>query len=406
MKDKMMNNTGMKILSVMIAVLIWMLVANTNDPVVTKKFSDIQVKIINENVLTDKGYAYEITEGEEVTITVRGKNSIVSGLAASDFQAVADFSKLSKVDAVPIDVTAKKYADQLEISLGNVNTMKIKEEKTTSISVPVNVEVKGEAVDGYAIGRATGTPNLVKVTGPENLIENIKEIRAEVKVDEIAENVTTTVKPVLYDKDGNTVDSTQIEMDTSSISVSIEVWKTKSVRVNLEATGTPASGYQLVSFDYEPKRITVAAPEDVIENLESINLEAIDLNGLTGNYESDFDITDQLQQDNVKLVDETTDIKVKATIEKIITRTLSFTRKDITIKGKGNRTVSFDSANKYTLTVEGTSSFVNSLKISDFEPWINVEGLGEGEHELTVHVKEVEGASVEQTAKIKVTLGE
>ena len=109
MKDKMMNNTGMKILSVMIAILIWLLVANTNDPVVTKKFSDISVKVINDNVLTDEGYAYEITEGEAVTITVRGKNSIVGGLSASDFQAVADFSKLSKVDAIPIDVTVKKY---------------------------------------------------------------------------------------------------------------------------------------------------------------------------------------------------------------------------------------------------------------------------------------------------------
>ncbi len=406
MKDKLINNTGMKVLSVMIAVLIWLLVANTNDPVITKKFSDIQVKILNENVLTDKGYAYEITEGQEVTITVRGKNSIVSGLTAADFQAVADFSKLSKVDAVPIDVTARKYGDQLEISLGNVNTMKIKEEKTTSVSVPVNVEVSGQAVDGYAIGKATGTPNLVRVTGPENLLKNIKEIRAEVKVDQISQDVTTTVRPLLYDKDNNVIDSTQIEMDTSVISVSIEIWKTKSVKINLDSTGEPASGYRLVRFDYEPKRITVAAPKDVLNDLDSIELDDISLDGLTENYESDFDISDQIVQDNVRLVDETTDIKVKATIDKVITRTMGFTKKDIDIKGEGNRTVTYDSSNKYSMTIEGAQSVVNNLKISDFEPWINVEGLEEGEHELTVHVKELEGTTVEETAKIKVTLGE
>ena len=119
---------GMKVLSVSIAIFIWLLVANTNDPVVTKRFTDIPVDIINEEALTDLGYAYEVTEGDEVTITVKGKNSIVGTLSISDFRAVADFSKLSEVDAVPIDVTVKKYTDQLEIMLGTVNTMKIKKD--------------------------------------------------------------------------------------------------------------------------------------------------------------------------------------------------------------------------------------------------------------------------------------
>ena len=111
------NNMWMKILSVVIAVLIWLFVANTNDPVITKRFYSIPVKITNEDALTKRGYAYEILDGEEVNITVKGKSSIVRSMGITDFQAVADFSKLSKVDAVPIDVTAKKYADQLDITL-------------------------------------------------------------------------------------------------------------------------------------------------------------------------------------------------------------------------------------------------------------------------------------------------
>ena len=126
LKNLINNNIGMKVLSVFIAVLIWLLVANINDPVRTERFSDIPVTIINESALTDLGYAYEVVEGSEVSITVEGKRSILSDMSASDFQAVADFSKLSEVDAVPIDVSAKKYANQLDITLGNVNTMKIK----------------------------------------------------------------------------------------------------------------------------------------------------------------------------------------------------------------------------------------------------------------------------------------
>lgn len=38
------NNMWMKILSVVIAVLIWLFVANTNDPVVTKRFLQYSCK--------------------------------------------------------------------------------------------------------------------------------------------------------------------------------------------------------------------------------------------------------------------------------------------------------------------------------------------------------------------------
>ncbi|MBQ9155634.1 MAG: hypothetical protein IJ137_02510 [Eubacterium sp.] len=409
MKDKIMNNTGMKILSVFIAVIIWLLVANTTDPVVTKRFNGIKVQIKNEDKVTGRGYAYEVVSGDTVSVTVRGKNSIVSGLSAEDIEAVADFSNMSEVYAIQIqvDVKNKRYSDQLELSLGNVKAMVIKEEKTTSVSVPVNVEVNGEAAEGYAIGKTTGTPNLVKVTGPVHLLKNAREIRAEVNLDgEISEERTARVKPVLYDKDGEVISSSQIEMDTTDIDVKIEVWKSKSVKINLEYSGLPASGYNLVSFDYEPKSILIAAPRDELNAINSIDLDDISLDGLTDTNEWNLNIADQLSQNNVKLVDETTDVKAKATIEKIISRTVSFSEKDITVKGNSGGKVTFDSNNKYSMTVEGTSSLIQSLKIGDFDPWINVEGLEEGRHELTVHVKEIEGAAVEQTARITVTLGE
>ena len=61
----------------------------------------------------------KFVDGAEVDTTVKGKSSIVRSMGTTDFQAVADFSKLSKVDAVPIDVTAKKYSDRLGYYIGN-----------------------------------------------------------------------------------------------------------------------------------------------------------------------------------------------------------------------------------------------------------------------------------------------
>lgn len=407
MKEQKNNNIGMKVISVFIAVLIWLLVANINDPVRTERFTDVPVKIINEQALTNQGYAYEVTEGSEVTIIAKGKSSILRSMSESDFQVVADFSKLSKVNAIPIDVSAKKYDDQLELSLGTVNTMKISIDEVVSISLPVDIVVKGEVAEGYAVGDMTGTPNLVRVTGPENLLSNAKEIRAEVNIDGISHDITSTSKPVLYDDEGNVISSNQIQLDTNTIDVSIALWKTKKVSIQLDYTGEPANGYELVSFDYEPKQISVAAPDEVLETLEYITLPNVSLEGQTEDYEKDIDLTqEKLLPENVILADDTKDVKIRANIEKIVTEKLSFSSNDITIKGKGKYKVSFDKNNEYIASIDGAESRVKEVSISDFEPWIDLTNLESGEHEVTVRMKKVDGITINSTAKIKVTLKE
>ena len=402
------NNMWMKILSVVIAILIWLFVANTNDPVITKRFYSIPVKVTNEDALTKRGYAYEILDGEEVNITVKGKSSIVRSMNISDFQAVADFSKLSKVDAVPIDVTSKKYSDQLDIALGTTNTMKIKKDEVVTISVPVNITVKGDPEEGYAVGRTTSTPNLIKVSGPENLLSSAKEIRTSVSVDGISHDVTTTDKPVLYDEEGKKIISNQIEFDTSSISIYVELWKTKTVDVKLSYTGEPAENYHLVSFDYEPKQITVAAPDDILKELDSITLDSISIDGLQEDYEKDIDLTQTLLPENVILAnDDSSDVKAKATIEKITSHKLTFAKSDINVTNNSNGyKVSFDKDNEYSILVDGAASVIKGLKIKDFTPWIDVNGLELGEHEVSLHVRDVEGVSVGATTKLKITLKE
>jgi len=47
MRDLIKNNTSMKILSVVIAVLIWFLVSSSNDPITTKRYTNIKVNMIN-----------------------------------------------------------------------------------------------------------------------------------------------------------------------------------------------------------------------------------------------------------------------------------------------------------------------------------------------------------------------
>ncbi|MBR0382791.1 MAG: hypothetical protein IJH71_10180 [Eubacterium sp.] len=403
----------MKLLSVAIAIAIWLLVANTNDPVNTRKFYGIKVEPINVEKLTrqDNGYAYEIIDGETVDIVVRGRRSVLSTLSKSDFQATADFEKLSIVDAIPIDVTVSHDANELEISLSGTSVMKIKKDEMVTVSVPVNVEVSGQPEEGYVVARKTAAPNLINVTGPSSLLEDAKEVALTVDVSGQKTDVSETFDTKLTSTSGAEISSSQITFDRNRIQVDVTLWPSKEVPVNLTCIGEPETGYQLASFAYEPKTVTLAAPKEILAGIDGLDLPAVDISGLSGNVEKGIELNQKLltelfDTEDVIFADETEEIKVKATIEPERERTITFKSKDIDVRNNKRKYKVIYSSNEYKLAVRGARSVVKDLKISDFKPYINVQDLDPGEHTMTFRYREVDGADVISVPEIHIVLEE
>ena len=127
MKKKITNNLGMKLLSILAAVIIWLIIVNVEDAMTTREIT-IPVEPINTNAVTDENYMFEPVSGEQATITVRARSSVIYNLTASDFKATADLSLLSITDAVFVEVEQTRESIQrdgvVEI-IENNNTYKI-----------------------------------------------------------------------------------------------------------------------------------------------------------------------------------------------------------------------------------------------------------------------------------------
>ena len=56
MKKIIFNNIGLKILALLIAVIVWWVVINIDDPLVKKTINGVSVELRNDDDLIDKGY--------------------------------------------------------------------------------------------------------------------------------------------------------------------------------------------------------------------------------------------------------------------------------------------------------------------------------------------------------------
>ena len=68
MKNKITTNLFLKVLSVIMAFLFWLVIINMIDPTVAKTFRDIPVEILNENVITSANQVFEVESGDTVML--------------------------------------------------------------------------------------------------------------------------------------------------------------------------------------------------------------------------------------------------------------------------------------------------------------------------------------------------
>lgn len=412
MKKMLLNNISWKLLSLCLAFIMWIVIVNVDDPVVTKSISDVPVLIQNEDAIGAKDKVYEILEGDKVKVLVKGKRSVVDSLKASDILATADLSALSDWNAAPIIVSlapGKKDKD-VEVSLsGSVQMLKIVLEDKGTKQFQVSVKTKGELKEGYYLYNTEVKPNLVEVSGGVSAVNRIADARVELDISNQDQNFSRKLKLKLYDNNGDEVDLSKYQLSTDEVKVRATIWETKMVPVVVMAEGNPSYGYELLSLDYEPQTLLLAGTPEALAQVSSIPL-TVDITNAVADKEYQIileDIWAKTMPENVKIADGTTNISVKATIAKQTMKDYVITRDDIELRNveDGYECVFDESAPIPRVSLMGSGEALAQFKVEDYIFYIDAKGYTSGKHTLTLHVEDLpQGIVVAESSTIPIII--
>ena len=113
MKEKILNNLPLKIISVIIAIVIWYVVTSVSDPIVTRTFPDIPVQITNESYIAEGKKTYQISEQyQSIAVSIRGNRSVVNGITEDDITVTADLTQIVTMDTDPVYVPVTAHRDR------------------------------------------------------------------------------------------------------------------------------------------------------------------------------------------------------------------------------------------------------------------------------------------------------
>lgn len=408
MKEKILKNWGLKIMAVVIAFLVWFLVANIEDYTITRTITGIPVAILNEEAITDQEMVYEIVQGKTVDIKIEGRRSIVEKLTIDDFTAGADLSELSITNSVQITVEAVSPSVRREVTISVIDSMmKVEIEERGEQKLPISVLTVGETQEGYAVVNAAATPNMVTVSGAASKVRDVKTVRVEVDVEGLNSDITTRGELLLLDANGEVITTDKIEMNHSTVTVRVSIQKTKEVPIHVTPMGEVAEGYSISGeVEYQPTTVLIAGDEEQLRSVREINIDDIDITGQSSNYETTVDINDYLPE-GIVVADRTQEIAIKINIEKLVERILTIRASDISLlNGLENLEYQISEEEpEFELTITGLKADLDALTVEALEPVIDVSGYtSPGDYNATVTLKELENIQYNNTITVKLTV--
>lgn len=385
MKDWFTKNWGLKLGSLIFACVLWVVVTNINDPVIQYKVTNVPVRFIHTDVVSNQGKVFEVLDGTDVIdqVTITAARSIIDSLSEQNIMAVADFNDLTMQETISIKLSTNKYNDKLESIKGNIDEVRLKIENKKTLSLALKATTTGEVGEGYLLGDITTDRNLVKISGPESVVSQIVKAGVDVAVSGFTNNISTDADIKLYDSEGEEVDRSLVSMNISSVKVNVEILETKRVPLHYQISGSPAEGYLMTGqVDGNVGSLLIAGKANKIRDIYQIDLpeEAINVTGQTEDMMAIVNVEDYLPE-GVRLAKPGEGlITVTVYIEPEQRKLIKIKPEDIRINNipDGYEAALVEETEEYEETFIGLGDDLSLVNIDNIEPSVNIDDLQSG----------------------------
>lgn len=409
---RLTRNAGLKVVAFIFAALLWLIVANVDNPVRSNTFTDIPVVFANDDIIIQRGDVYSVVGEPQIDVQVYAKRSVLQNIDADDIVATADIKEMdTDTELVPVRITIPKYSGDYQSAEAVQRNIQIKVEKTGKKVLSLTAATTGTQRNGYEIGNMKVDPEKITITGAESLVETIDKAVARVDVAGLSKDAKLEADLILYDKNSNTVNVNQLSnnLGEDGITVDVEILKVKSVPFRFSVSGAPESGYRYTGCVSEPEQIQICGREDKLSEITAIDIPASELSveGAAEDIQTTVDITPYLPEGISLSGDISPEIAVTINIEKNGTRTIDFLVSSIKMNNlAANLKAVYAPDAEVVFMFSGEREQLEVLDITNAVS-VNLKAYTKpGEYEVPVDVDLPEGISLMENVTIKLNLEE
>jgi YbbR domain-containing protein len=327
-KNKLLDSKVLwAVISLLASLFIWVYITGTQEEIITQSFNNVEVQFVGEDTLqATRGYVVNNISAETVSVKISGTRGNIGSLSASDVKAVIDVSLISSTGRLTQYFTLtypdNVNADAVSLESSNPETISFDVTRMSKKPVPVEAKFVGSTAEDYIAGEIEFEPKTIWVSGPESELEKIDHIYVEMGGDDLTMTRTADIPVVLIDTDGNTMDSTGLEFDVPTVTVTIPISMMKEVPLYIQCVYGAGATEANTVIKIEPSTITISGDTSVVSGINRIDLTTIDLTDFSLTFQDTFSIP---LQDGVENVTGTTQADVSIEITGVDTKIFTLT---------------------------------------------------------------------------------
>ncbi|WP_074035348.1 CdaR family protein [Exiguobacterium sp. AT1b] len=402
----------LRFIALALAVLLYLMVAETSAsnnassalPIVGQSSMtlDVPVEVFFDEV---QYVAYNVPE--EMGVELQGpSSSLTMTKLVKDYQVFVDLTNLGTgFHRVP--VKARGFGGDVNVKLDR-ETVEIYIDRKQTIEVPVSVNLlnKDQLPDGKVAGDVEIEPSAVKVTGGASRIQNVKEITLNVDVANQSQTFTREIPPTILDANGNPLN---VSVDPNIINVTVPIYdQSAMIPIEVVTSGDVADDFRLVDTLLGETEVRVFAPKEVLDALETIEMEPIELDDLTKSEKLNA---------TLRLPEGATSLGKKEVEVQVLIRPNDETKDDtgelterirltvpVNVRGYDRTNYTVQTQEVVSVTLSGKRSLLENISSNSVNVTLDLTGLPSGTHAVDVDYEVPKGVTVISPKTIDVQL--
>ena len=373
------RNLGVKLISLLFAILFWLFVMNQGTPETIIPEQTLTIPLVASGLPQNM---VVMTQLPVVRVRLQGINPSAN---IKDMYAQVDLSSgVPGERSYGIKINAPVGTNVVDFQPANI---KLQLDSVQEKTVPVEASVSGDPADGYQLGTTFVKPAAVNVRGPSSILSTLTKVTVEVSATGANQTIQIS-RPVNFrDKDGKPIFGPSPSADIlnaspSTVDVIVPVvakgLSSKTVPLKVTSTGTPAQGKVLSSLVPSPNSVQVLGTTQALKGFDTLNLGPVDITNLAE------DKVFQIQTDKVALpqgvsFSDGTTLSVVAQIGPgIIQKGISGVT--VQIRNLGTAVDIDKPVTPIDIVVEGLPDSLKDVTATQIQLWVDATGLVAGNY--------------------------
>ncbi len=376
---RLIERLGTLALSVVLALIVWLIAINQQDPLIQGEFSE-RIPVVVRGMPETLEPLQDLSK-ETVRVVLRAPKSSWDNLTADDFSVYINLAGLGE-GVHDVDVTAEVVDPRADILSVMRPQLRVQLDRVLEKEVPVRVDVMDSTAFGYDWQPPLVTPMTVTVRGPETQVAQVSSAVAEVYLRNAKNQVERNQALTVENAQEQPVQRVEVSPAEVRVIVPVEEWpgrKEVAVRVNLD--GQPAAGYRLSTVRVNPSTVVLLGNADVLAAVPGfVETEPVSLADATSEIQRRLQL--RVPEDATVLEGDTVDVTASITpIEGGTT-----IRQAPVIQGLSTGLEASVALDTLDVILSGPLPLLESLGADDVFVILDLTGLLPGNHTVTPRV--------------------